>query len=337
MAVVEKVIEAASMEAIGGSAVVHAVKRAFAHLHGVGGSSPRGSRTRTGDEGGPIIASGISAVWKFGDEDGSGGIFHDILVVSAWLPLRELGSGDVAILEINAHTVSGVRQRSIFRGNDEFGSRPVHGVAPAAAVGRPVNALLDFIGRALQKLGNATRASEAARNTEDEVRFGSGAADVAMDIVVPGKLVLIIAGGIGGGRNLAVMVGGPHGKAEADLFEVAGALETLRPTFGSGQGGKEQTGKDGDNRDDHEQFDESERAKGNATALSLVVGLFHRNGVRNGLLVGKVNLQIFIDGELFSSGSDGSAREVARSDDFVERFGSALLFGSVFSGNLRKF
>jgi len=79
-----------------------------------------------------------------------------------------------------------------------------------------------------------------------------------MDVIVPSELILVIAGGVGGGRDLIIMVGGPKSEAEAELFQVVSAFNALSAGLGAAEGGQEQAGENGDDGDDHEQFDESE-------------------------------------------------------------------------------
>ena len=93
-----------------------------------------------------------------------------------------------------------------------------------------------------------------------------------MDVIVPGELVLVITGGIGGGRDLIVVVGGPEGKAEAELLRMVHAFDALRATLGAAERGQEQAGENGDDRDDDEQLDEGE---GELRAEIGRVAMFH--------------------------------------------------------------
>ena len=328
----EEVIEAASVEAIGEAAVADVVEGAvFAELNGIDTTAGRDTGARTGTEGGPIVSSGVSTVRQFGEENRSRGIFDDGFVEASRFPVRELAASYSAKLKVNSCAVSWIRKRRSEARYDEVWTGPVHGVSAAAAVGRPIDALFDFVGRTFEDFWNAAGAGESTGDAENQVGIGSGATNVAMDVIIPGKLVLVIAGGVGGGRNLIVVVRGPQGEPEAELFQVVGAFDALRTGLRAAEGRQEQAGKNGDDSDDDEQLDERE---GELPAEIGRVGIFH-GGLR--VLVGDVNLQIFIDDELFAGGCGGNAREITGGDDFLKVFWGALFFGGVFADDLREF
>ena len=60
------------------------------------------------------------------------------------------------------------------------------------------------------------------------------------------------------GTNPVVIVHRVHGENQAELFHVAAAFDFLRFCFRFAQRRQQHTGEDGDDRDDHEQFDEGE-------------------------------------------------------------------------------
>src|SRR5437762_680301 len=77
-----------------------------------------------------------------------------------------------------------------------------------------------------------------------------------MNIIVPRELILIVAGGISSGRVHIIVVGGEKVKAESELFHLRGAFEPLCAGFAAGKGGQQQTGEDGNDRNDDQQFDQ---------------------------------------------------------------------------------
>ena len=89
VAIVEKVIEAAGMEAVGGRAVTDVVEGGgFAELDCVLGDAARGARTGSSAKRGPVIAGDIASIGKFGEQDRAGGVFDGAFEVKAGRNLR---------------------------------------------------------------------------------------------------------------------------------------------------------------------------------------------------------------------------------------------------------
>ena len=59
------------------------------------------------------------------------------------------------------------------------------------------------------------------------------------------------------GKFITVIIR-PDAEAQGDLFELIDALGPLRLGLGAGQGGKEETGQNGDDGNDHQKFNQSE-------------------------------------------------------------------------------
>ena len=142
VAVVELVVEPASMQAIGEAAVADVVEGAvFAELNGIDARAGGNARAGAGAEGRPIVARDVSAVRKFGEENCASGIFDDGFLEAARFPFRNLAGCNAAILEVNAGAVRWVGKRFSARRNNKVWTGPIHGVSAAAAVRRPIDAL----------------------------------------------------------------------------------------------------------------------------------------------------------------------------------------------------
>lgn len=60
------------------------------------------------------------------------------------------------------------------------------------------------------------------------------------------------------GRAEVLLIGGVEGGGEGELLEVVAAIGDARGFLGAGECGEKQAGKDGDNGNNHQQFDKSE-------------------------------------------------------------------------------
>ncbi len=271
MAVVEEVVEAASVEAVGDGAVADVIEGGGAgELDGVDGGPVGHVGSGAGAEGGPVVAGGVASVGEFGEEDGAGGVGDGAVFVAAGIPIGLGAWGGGAEVKVDADAEGGGWQGCGGGVHDEAGAGPVHGVGAPGAEGGVVDADLDLVGGAFEDLRDKAGAGDGAGDADDEVRFGGGAADVAVDVVVPGELVLVIARCVGGGGVLVFVVAAPEGDAEAELFELGGALDALGAGFGAGEGGEEEAGEDADDGDDDEQLDEGEGVGGPAHGGSAV-------------------------------------------------------------------
>jgi len=59
-------------------------------------------------------------------------------------------------------------------------------------------------------------------------------------------------------RVFIPLIVGPHAQAQADLLQVIDTANVLGFRFATGQRRQQQAGQDGDNGDDHEEFDQGE-------------------------------------------------------------------------------
>ncbi len=98
-----------------------------------------------------------------------------------------------------------------------------------------------------------------------------------MEIVVPGKLIHVVAGAEGGGRILILVIQDKHLKSEAQLFQLRGTLQPLRAAFGFGQRRQQQRRQDPDNGNDDQQFDQGKppRPSLNAEIATAAFGARH--------------------------------------------------------------
>src|SRR4051812_49938931 len=97
------------------------------------------------------------------------------------------------------------RQGCSGRRNGEVWPGVVHRVGAPLAVSRPSDADLNGVCGTLQDPGNGAFVRNSAGDANQQIGVGSAAADVAMDVIVPGELILVIAGRVGGGRILIVV------------------------------------------------------------------------------------------------------------------------------------
>ena len=78
------------------------------------------------------------------------------------------------------------------------------------------------------------------------------------------RTALVIAGGIVVDQGI-VIIRGVHDPAELELFEIAHAIDHLGPVLGSGECGQQHCGKNRDNGDYHQQFDQGESSSGTSS------------------------------------------------------------------------
>src|SRR5207253_2744753 len=122
--------------------------------------------------------------------------------IGGGVPVGDFASGGAARIDVNARAFG--HGRNLARGVDHICVG--HGVGAALAVGGPGNRDRNDVGGASEDFGNAAGIGEAAGNTDDQISVGRAAADVAVDVIVPGKLVLVIAGGVSGGRKFILLI-----------------------------------------------------------------------------------------------------------------------------------
>ena len=123
---------------------------------------------------------------------------------------------------------------------------------------RPTNADLDGVCGTFQDFWDRAAIRNSPRDSDRQVAIWGAAADVTVDIIVPRQLILIIARRIGRGRVHVVMIEGEEIETEPKLFHLRGAFDSLRACFRARESGQQQTRENGDDRDDHEQLDQSE-------------------------------------------------------------------------------
>ena len=255
MVVVEEVVEAFAVQAVGFAAVVAAGGRG--RRGGIGlievGSS---RRLRAEAPRRPGLAADILQAGLLHEQDGAGVFPHDAGLVAARVPVqraagippgnshatRRRGQGILATIAVHLPVIA-LRRASA-----------VHHIGAARFKRGPSGGEFNGVGRAFQKPAAILR--RAGGKFQGRVR--RVAADVSINPAVPSILIGVGNAVAGGGKHI-VAVAGKHDETQAELAHVVGAFDALRLLLGAGQRGQEHRGENGDDGDDHQQLDEGER------------------------------------------------------------------------------